>query len=70
MLEYKGVWKQKKKKYKVYIEWWTEVEASSVEEAIEKGSDDWFFDHDHKNFVAEEIKWKQKEKWQKKNYQL
>ena len=47
--------KAKKKKYKVYVEWWTEVEASSVEEAIEKGSDDWFFDHDHKNFVAEEI---------------
>ncbi len=47
------------KKYKVHIEWWTEVEASSVEEAIEKGSDDWFFDlsknFDHKNFVAEEI---------------
>ena len=30
------------KKYLVSIEWWTEVEASSIEEAIEKGSDDWF----------------------------
>ena len=43
------------KKYKVHIEWEAEVEASSVEEAIEKGSDNWFFDYDHKNFIAEEI---------------
>ena len=46
--------KGKMKKYKVHIEWETEVEASSVEEAIEKGSDDWFFDYNHKNFIAEE----------------
>ena len=31
------------------------VRRTPVVEAIEKGSDDWFFDHDHKNFVAEEI---------------
>jgi len=43
------------KKYLVSIEWWTEVEASSIEEAIEKGSDEWFLNHDHKDFVAEEI---------------
>ena len=43
------------KKYRVYIDWETEVEASSVAEAIEEGSDDWFFGLDSKNFVAEEI---------------
>ena len=48
--------KAKKKKYKVYIEWETEVEAKDYNEAILEGSDLWFFDYDHDHFKAEEIK--------------
>ena len=48
--------KDKKKKYKVYIEWETEVEAKDYNEAILEGSDDWIFNYDHDHFKAEEIK--------------
>ena len=34
-------WKEKKKKYKVYIEWETEVEAENHEDAKIKGSESW-----------------------------
>tara|TARA_R100001086_G_C11702997_1_gene221878 strand:+ start:35 stop:184 length:150 start_codon:yes stop_codon:yes gene_type:complete len=47
--------KAKKKKYKVYIEWETEVEAKDYNEAILEGSDDWIFNYDHDHFKAEEI---------------
>lgn len=46
----------KKKKYKVYIEWETEVSADNEEDALLLGSDSWIFNYDHKNFKTEEIK--------------
>ena len=48
--------KASKKKYKVYIEWETQIEAENYDEAIIEGSDKWYMGHDHKDFIAEEIK--------------
>ena len=45
----------KKKKYKIYITWETEVEAENYNEAIREGAEEWYIGHDHKDFKAEEI---------------
>tara|TARA_R110002020_G_scaffold164267_1_gene350792 strand:- start:161 stop:328 length:168 start_codon:yes stop_codon:yes gene_type:complete len=47
--------KAKKKKYKIYITWETEVEAENYNEAIIEGAEEWYIGHDHKDFKAEEI---------------
>ena len=52
-------WKAKsvseQKTYKVNIEWEIEVKAKDYDDAILKGSDEWFFDYDKDHFKAEEI---------------
>ena len=47
--------KAKKKRYKIYITWETEVEAENYNEAIREGAEEWYIGHDHKDFKAEEI---------------
>ena len=47
--------KAKKKRYKIYITWETEVEAENYNEAIIEGAEEWYIGHDHKDFKAEEI---------------
>ena len=47
--------KAKKKKYRIYITWSTEVEAENYNEAIIEGAEEWYVGHDHKDFTAEEI---------------
>tara|TARA_R110002020_G_scaffold403999_1_gene614105 strand:+ start:360 stop:515 length:156 start_codon:yes stop_codon:yes gene_type:complete len=44
------------KKYKVSIEWETEVEAKDHDDAVIKGWEEFFYDGDHKDFETEEIK--------------
>ena len=46
---------EKQKTYKVSIEWEIEVKAKDYDDAIVKGSDEWFFDYDKDHFKAEEI---------------
>ena len=43
----------KKKIYKIYISWETEVEAENYNEAIIEGAEEWYIGHDHKDFKAE-----------------
>ncbi len=46
---------EKQKTYKVSIQWETEVKAKDYDEAILKGSDNWFFDYDQDHFEAKEV---------------
>ena len=46
---------EKQKTYKVSIEWEIEVKAKDYNDAILKGSDEWFFDYDKDHFKAQEI---------------
>ena len=46
---------EKQKTYKVSIQWKTEVKAKDYDEAILKGSDEWFFDYDQDHFEAKEV---------------
>ena len=48
---------EKQKTYKVSIQWETEIKAKDYNEAILKGSDEWFFDYDQDHFEAEEVEY-------------
>ena len=48
---------EKQKTYKVSIQWETIVKAKDYNEAILKGSDEWFFDYDQDHFEAKEVEY-------------